>query len=126
MGSILGSRVLLLLFCGWRKSVESRSDKIVYQAFSAVSPIPLGIAGPTLVRYQLYNFWIWWTQIKCGFWQIYVLDYFWHEEAMTSTYVLSYSIDCTKYLTPAYMSPEFSVAVCVGHSYCWMRVDLVH
>jgi hypothetical protein len=24
------------------------------------------------------------------------------------------------------MSPEFSVAVCVGHSYCWVRVDLVH
>jgi hypothetical protein len=33
----------------------------LYQAFSAVSPIPLGIAGHTLVRSQLKNFWIWWT-----------------------------------------------------------------
>jgi hypothetical protein len=31
---------------------------------------------------------------------IYVLDYFWHEEAMTSTYVLSYSLDCAKHLAP--------------------------
>jgi hypothetical protein len=61
MGSILGSIVLLLLFCGWRESVESRSDKIVYQAFSAVSPIPLGIAGPTLLRSKFKKLWIWWT-----------------------------------------------------------------
>jgi hypothetical protein len=33
----------------------------LYQAFSAVSPVPLGIAGPTLVRSQLKIFWIWWT-----------------------------------------------------------------
>ncbi len=37
MGSILGSIVLLLLFCGWRESVESRSDKIVYHHHMVVS-----------------------------------------------------------------------------------------
>jgi len=35
-----------------------------------------------------------------GVWQIYVLDYFWHGEAMKLMYVPSYSLDCAKYLAP--------------------------
>jgi delta14-sterol reductase len=39
---------------------------------------------------------------------IYVLDYFWHEEAMTSTYVLSYSLDCAEYLAPNVLHRPYS------------------